>query len=673
MHIQGRPPRCYDIQCRLGTTIRVDSTPKLSKRFLVVPDGTSSRNYRAAVKDHLGTWSEWSATSAVAVGNHSAGGTVASIGEAAASESALHSPSLVFPKLSLGSGRVAAQRTLLPADAFHDEVRRPAWARHRSGFDVSLDSLDNDQVRQIHRFVRLLNGPLKPFWFDWDEPANGRTSRYLVRFADPEVVTTLLGPNMNEARFTLVEVLDSPRVRGQMMTSDKFAAESVGNALSASPRWKPGSGEGIVVAGEIGARCITIESSEPTSETILFNDSPIGPNQAAGITFDYSVGTSKSGVVLRRVDDDNYVEFYVDHADGVARLKQWVGGTGTTLLSLSGVGGNIRSIRCELIGSRARCWYDRGERVADRPPDGAADVPANLDDVGDWGIQLSSSGDSPVVWRWDCSDLPEAFPPAPHFTITAASGLKLSPVTASLSGVSGGSIEWTVWPIDADDIPDVYRDTTSASVATRVFWLRPGYRYGVRARTILAEVSSGDSTTLIPDVGVIAPPFDLGSTTDIPDNSHEAVITVAGTKANTPSLPTMPPDTFPNVIASYVLEEPSTAAVNGKAADGGRETVISGWIRPRRQFKLSFENRTDDEYQQIIDFFEVMRARNGAFAWTHPETGEQFACRFAEDEYQLSISEHGERPIASISLQLDEVVVGPVSALTIDLTPSPDL
>lgn len=172
--------------------------------LMSVPSG--AQNYIAAAKDMNGCWSEWSSTTALTPGSFSAGSNSASIGSGAANDQWLGEPSINFPDLSIGSGTMKMFRTIV-SQSFMDEVRRSKWVRSRAGFKVVFTNLDQIQMERFYSFVKALNGPLRPFYFDFTDHRTQVSTRYVVRFSDPGLVGKLFAMDYSSCSFGLVEVM----------------------------------------------------------------------------------------------------------------------------------------------------------------------------------------------------------------------------------------------------------------------------------------------------------------------------------------------------------------------------------------------------------------------------------------------------------------------------------
>ena len=194
------------MQVRDGTVEEISTGVRLRTEHLIAVGTTSSRTYRAAVKDVNDVWTEWSAPITLACANFAADDLVASIGSANALDLYIEEPSLRFPDLSLGSGQMWTHRTLVGGSMF-DEQRRDKWSTGRSSFAVTLSELEEEQTTLLHRFFRCLNGPLTPFWFEYTDPNDGITERFVVRFRDPDISTDLFGVSLSNIELQLIELI----------------------------------------------------------------------------------------------------------------------------------------------------------------------------------------------------------------------------------------------------------------------------------------------------------------------------------------------------------------------------------------------------------------------------------------------------------------------------------
>lgn len=194
------------VQVRNGTTLVAQTHVRRRTRHLVSVDSTSSRNFRGAVRDSLGNWSEWSADTAFACSNFTSGAIEASVGSGAQNDLSVEEPSVVFPSFAWGSGRSYLYRSVVSDGAFLDESRRAAWPAGVAVFSCRVDLMEDDRRRVFFKFLTQLNGVTKPFLLDYTDPLDGRTRRYTVRFTDSRQAAELFASTLNEATFNLTEV-----------------------------------------------------------------------------------------------------------------------------------------------------------------------------------------------------------------------------------------------------------------------------------------------------------------------------------------------------------------------------------------------------------------------------------------------------------------------------------
>jgi hypothetical protein len=392
----------------------------------------------------------------------------------------------------------------------------------------------------------------------------------------------------------------------------------------------------------------------------LHRQNPTSLHQRVEMQFTFAPGgyaSAYTGLIARYRDSGNYVRARVSHNPSTlqAEIVERIAGVDTVRGSISWSGGHGTmptgaAIRLELIGRRARLWYEQKPRpVVDRPPDLAVDLATEPTQAGQWGLYTSSAIDARLL-SFAARDLPALVLPPPSVAFGDASGLNLTSINASVSEVSAtaSELEWEVYPADPDDYPEAYRDRTLASITSRFFWVRPGFAYDVRVREHGSDGSLGAWT-----------PFQR--------------ITAWGTKSGIEA-PVVPTIEFPPVVPSYVLPRQQNAQVNATVSETGREKVVGFWPAPRNHFELVFENRQPDEYQQLIDFFEEMAGRKTAFAWTHPTTGRKYALRFDSDEYTLRYDDCGEEgSIVHLSFDVAEVYLGTMIQVGANLASGADV
>jgi hypothetical protein len=378
--------------------------------------------------------------------------------------------------------------------------------------------------------------------------------------------------------------------------------------------------------------------------------------------------TCHSGAFARYTDADNFVMVRIDHNARDCKLIETIAGAATTLATAPlTASGDITgaSARIEIIGKRARIWYEPHYRdVPDEPPDIAADLAGDYGDTpGEWGIYLNcnSNSSNARVTNFMARELPSKCLPPPHLIAAIASGYNLVPITATASSVnaSAGSLEWEIYPVDADDFAEAYKDTAVASITTRIFFVRAGFTYDVRVRELKKNGGNNAWTSF-------------------------SRVTASGSKV-APDSPTMPDIDFPesivdgiNILApDYVLDRTQASDVSAVVSDTGRPRLTSTYTRPPNSFNLIYHNRPKDGVQPLIDFFEEMRGSNTPFKWVHPISGEQFAMHFSKDDYEYvpkdstPVGEEG--VIGDMSIEISEVVVGGVGTLSVTLTVDPAL
>lgn len=435
---------------------------------------------------------------------------------------------------------------------------------------------------------------------------------------------------------------------------DSYFDSEIAGPVQDSPRWALGDGaaSGLIFV-DAGGGDIQVGVEVGSSVCVHETSPPNFPHQRVEVQVKFSTTTPSqafSGGVLRYIDQDNMIYFFVDHNTKEVKVAERLAAAESVLLSLSAadaVGGC--SIAVEAIGRRIRLWVEPGQRaVADRPPDAGANLSSEGDEEspGGWGLFMRADGTNDMrIIRFQARDLPSAASPAPSFAVSdaASADLALVPISAVASGVSGSALalEWEVYPADPDDYPEAYCDQTIPSVTSRIFFVRPGFTYDVRVREITA-VGMGKWSA-----------FNR--------------ITAAGTRIAPPA-EILPSTQFPNAPADYVMPLASQAAVAAVVSETGRERVTSPILRPRLAFKLSYQNRQGALIQELIDFFDDMRGKRQSFRWTHPTTGRSYAMRFDSDDYEIEYGDRGEAGIiASFELQIAEVWLGSVGTLSATL------
>jgi hypothetical protein len=445
-----------------------------------------------------------------------------------------------------------------------------------------------------------------------------------------------------------------------VLIDDDFHSITASTPLGNVPKWDFVSGSSTNLTFVAGThQDIELSIGTGTGFGAHIN-APDKIHQMIEVKFVFGTGlgsTAFTGGFCLYQDASNYVLIRCNQNTRVVTVVEVIAGTPETLVTSPAAAGDAvgGAIRLEIINHRARWWFQTDYRaVDDIPPDGAADLTGTYTEPGQWGVYGNSDNGTNTmrITRFTAKELPAAALPPPSLTVTEAQNLKLAPVTCGISGVSADAVqlEWDVKPADPDDFPEGYNDYTAASVTSRVLWMRPGYTYDVKVREFLKGGGANPWTT-----------------------SQRIVVT--GTK-QAPSPFTLPNDEFPDVVPDAVLDRSQTAETGSSGTDDGRENFKASYIRPQNTFQLKFTNRTFDEIQQLIDFFDDMTGQQKSFKWVHPISGDQFAMRFTSDDYQLDpvdMNAEGDGAINNIGFDIAEVVEDSVGTLSISLTVDPSL
>jgi len=385
----------------------------------------------------------------------------------------------------------------------------------------------------------------------------------------------------------------------------------------------------------------------------------------------YSLATlARTGVVGRYVDANNYVLLYNDHATPARALTLVERKAGVDAVKkvftppASAFRGGKGAVRLELVGRRARLWYETARpSVRDRPPDDAATLSSPGSDAtpGGWGfyMEANAAGTGMRVRRFAARDMADAVLPPPYVKVESQSGLlNLTPITLTASGVDGSAdkLEWEVAPVDAEDFPEKWEaEVASAGSGDGgspgvVAFVRPGYEYEARWRTQNTDGTYGAWSAWLR-------------------------FTAPGSRV-APSAATMPAEEFPlgpalTITATYPLPRGYQASVSAALAENGRATVVAPWPRPRAGgVKVTYEYRNKADTTILVDFFNEMRGRNAPFKWTHPRTGQVYAMRFVNDEIQWNYPGHAKgvndadpgSQAAALSFEMEEVIMGGAGA-----------
>lgn len=419
------------------------------------------------------------------------------------------------------------------------------------------------------------------------------------------------------------------------MIRDDFHAIPASTALGSSVDYEALSGTGMTFVP--GTRQDIELSVNGTTNFGNHVTAPLGLHQSVEIKsiFGTSLGsTSFTGVFARYIDGSNYVLARINHNTRQAELIERIAGSNTTLISLSLTAGGSEigaSIRLELVGQRARLFFEPHYRaIQDMPPDAAANLAGTYgpDLPGKWGLYMASDSGSATlrIAGFAARDLPSVVMPAPSLLVESATGYRFSPLSASVTGVAGTDVEleWEVYAADADDWAEAYKDRTIPTVTSRVFWVRQGFGYYVRVRAIAVDGTPWDWEVAGPTLAT-------------------------GSKLATGSS-TLPDETFPDIIPSYVLRWEPESQSNAVVGETGRARVSASFTRPRNKWGLVFENRTREELIPLRDFFKRMRGMATPFQWEHPISGTMYAVRFQKDDVDFA-------PMDQVAWAINEAVV----------------
>jgi hypothetical protein len=372
-----------------------------------------------------------------------------------------------------------------------------------------------------------------------------------------------------------------------------------------------------------------------------------------------SSGNQSWGVFARYLDASNYIRLYYRFSAEDFRLDEVSGGVSTnlwnkTILGSENLSSNGYGLKLEVVGRQARVWVGSfNGKVEDRPPDAVVQLANDPVVAGEWGIYESANVSSSTIriTHFYSRDLVNASMSAPCLVLENRQVEDLTPVELTADDVDAGSrfLQWQVSPFDPDDYAEVLDFTTLASVDSYVVYVRPGYDYEFRVRVIDDHGTPGEWAS--------------------------CRFTPAGSKTS-PSSPTFPDDEFPPVDPDYVLVREQLAFESKMDAVTNREKHEIDQRRPRNRFTLKFENRTLEDIQAVMDFFDSMQGRLGAFIWVHPISGKQYAMRFDEDEISADVIDvKGEDDLGlhSLEVPITEVVYDVVGSITADFHIDPEL
>lgn len=365
--------------------------------------------------------------------------------------------------------------------------------------------------------------------------------------------------------------------------------------------------------------------------------------------------TAKAGLFVRLSATSDFIRVVVNLNTGRLEIHERVSGTYTLLANptLQFSPSNLGcTVKVAVIGRYLSYWYNpRMYACDDEPPMGTATLsrePADSDPPLEWGIYMESNvadADFRAV-RFTAYELPDKQLPAPSVTFENAANYNFTCITATASSIPSGTLhlEWEVAPIDVDDYPETIRERTIIGMNPRKFWVRDGYVYEVRVRSINAYGAPGKWST--------------------PQR-----ITASGTKV-APTAPTYPDDVFPDVEATYVMEHQQASSLESTESGTDRERFVSmpGSPRARRSWSVRFENKLQDEIIRLRQFYDLMSGQLRPFQYEHPETGEILVVRFASANNTIDVIDEGDpSAVYTAEVSFIEVLVGNVGTLAVTL------
>ncbi|MDD5500521.1 hypothetical protein BU251_09210 [Candidatus Velamenicoccus archaeovorus] len=75
--------------------------------------------------------------------------------------------------------------------------------------------------------------------------------------------------------------------------------------------------------------------------------------------------------------------------------------------------------------------------------------------------------------------------------------------------------------------------------------------------------------------------------------------------------------------------------------ENGAEQRRRKWANPLAKWTLRFNNRTQAEMAEVLDFFKSRFGAFMAFTWTNPNDSFEYTVRFVEDSFQFSRKAYG--------------------------------
>ena len=86
--------------------------------------------------------------------------------------------------------------------------------------------------------------------------------------------------------------------------------------------------------------------------------------------------------------------------------------------------------------------------------------------------------------------------------------------------------------------------------------------------------------------------------------------------------------------------------------DNGVEQRRSKWSSPLREWSLTFTNRSQDEHDDLVDFFNTQLGSLTAWAFDNPNDGTEYQVRFKDDSLKVTLRAY---QIYNMSVDIIEV------------------
>ena len=85
------------------------------------------------------------------------------------------------------------------------------------------------------------------------------------------------------------------------------------------------------------------------------------------------------------------------------------------------------------------------------------------------------------------------------------------------------------------------------------------------------------------------------------------------------------------IAPDYIFEEQSRFQTLISQFENGAEQRRAKWSSGQKIWSLNFKNKTQDEFETVIAFFESKQGAYGSFTWTNPNDDTEYTVRFQED------------------------------------------